>query len=97
LAFLDPEQNYMVMFSTYMCILRHLVQINSKLAWECNQFVMKLADGMQLVWVAGCAGFDGNEIADHLARQGSTNLSAGPKPALGISAQVARVDQGLDK
>jgi len=55
----------MVMFSTYMCILRHLVQINSKLAWECNQFVMKLADGMQLVWVAGCAGFDGNEIADH--------------------------------
>jgi len=58
---------------------------------------MKLADRMQLVWVAGRTGFDGNEIADHLARQGSSHLFTGPKPALRIYAQVARVGQGLDK
>lgn len=88
----------MVMFSTYICILHHLVQINSKLVWECNQFVMKLAkqNRIQLVWVAGHTGFDGNEIADHLARQGSSHSFTRPKPALGISAQVARGDQRLD-
>jgi len=60
---------------------------------------MKLAEHnrMQLVWVAGHTGFDGNEIAGHLARQGSSHPFTGPKTALGISAQVARGDQGLDK
>jgi hypothetical protein len=86
----------MVMFSTYICILHHRVQINSKLIWECNQFVMKLAEqnGIQLVWVAGHTGFDGNEMADHLARQGSSHPFTGPKPVLGVSAQVARGVQG---
>jgi ribonuclease HI len=60
---------------------------------------MKLAERnrFKLVWVAGHTGFDGNEIADHLARQGSSHPLTGPKPALGISAQVARGYQGLDK
>jgi hypothetical protein len=33
---------------------------------------------------------DGNEIADQLARQGSSLPLIGPKPALGLSAKVAR-------
>jgi ribonuclease HI len=87
------------MFSMYICILRHIVQINSKLVWECNQFVIKLAEQnrIQLVWAAGHTGFDGNEIADCLARQRSSHPFTGPESALGISAQVARGDQGLDK
>jgi len=35
-------------------------------------------------------GSDGNEIADQLARQGSSHPLIGPKLALGISAKVAR-------
>jgi hypothetical protein len=34
-------------------------------------------------------GTDGNEIADQLARQGSSHPFTGPEPALGISAKVA--------
>jgi hypothetical protein len=35
-------------------------------------------------------GIDGSEIADQLARQGSSHPLIGPKPALGISAKVGR-------
>jgi hypothetical protein len=36
-------------------------------------------------------GIDGNEIADQLARQGSSHPLIGPEPALGVSAKVVRV------
>jgi hypothetical protein len=35
-------------------------------------------------------GIDGNEIADQLARQGSSHPFIGPEPAFSISAKVAR-------
>jgi len=35
-------------------------------------------------------GIEWNEIADHLARQGSPFLLTGPEPALGMSAKTAR-------
>jgi hypothetical protein len=35
-------------------------------------------------------GIVGNEIADHLARVGSSHPLIGPEPAIGMSAQVAR-------
>jgi hypothetical protein len=35
-------------------------------------------------------GIDGNEIADQLARQGSSHPFIGPEPALAISVKVAR-------
>jgi hypothetical protein len=35
-------------------------------------------------------GIDGNEVADQLARQGSSHPFIGPEPALDISAKVAR-------
>ena len=34
-------------------------------------------------------GIDGNEIADQLARQGSSHPLIGPEPAFGVSAKVA--------
>jgi hypothetical protein len=38
----------------------------------------------------GHMGIDGNEIADQLARQGSSHPLTGPASALGISGKVAR-------
>jgi ribonuclease HI len=67
-------------------------QINSKLVWDCHQSLVKLAEHnrIQLGWVPGHMGIDGNEIADELARQGSSHPLIEPEPALGISAEVAR-------
>jgi hypothetical protein len=57
---------------------------------------VKLAEHnrIQLVWVPGHMGIDGNEIADQLARQGFSHSLIGPEPALGISAKVARGETG---
>jgi ribonuclease HI len=67
-------------------------QINSKVVWDCHQSLVKLAEHnrIQLVWVLGHMGIDGNEIADKFARQRSSHPLIGPEPALGISAKVAR-------
>jgi ribonuclease HI len=55
-------------------------QINSKLVWDCHQCLVKLAEQnrIQLVWVPGHMGIDGNETADQLARQGSSHPFIGP-------------------
>jgi hypothetical protein len=51
---------------------------------ECHQSLVKLAEHnrIQLVWVPGHMGIAGNEIADQLARQGSSHPLTGPEPAL---------------
>jgi len=53
---------------------------------------MKLAEHnrVHLVWALGHVGIGGNEIADQLAREGSSLLLIGPEPALVICAEVAR-------
>jgi len=50
----------------------HSFKINSKLAWDCHQSLMKLAEHnrFQLVWVPGDMEINGNETADQLVRQG---------------------------
>ena len=62
-------------------------QMNSKWVWDCHQSLVQLAEHnrIQLVWVPGHMGIDGNKIA----RQGSSHLLIGPEPALGIAAKVA--------
>jgi ribonuclease HI len=69
-----------------------IFQISSKLVWDCHQSLVKLAEHnrLQLVWVLGHMRIDRNEIADQLARQGSSHPLTGPEPALGISAKVAK-------
>jgi hypothetical protein len=73
--------------------------INSKLVWDCHQSMMKLADHnrIQLVWVLGYLGIDGNEIAGQLNWQGSSCPLTGPEPAFCTSAALLGEGSGLDK
>lgn len=52
---------------------------------------MKLArhKRVQLIWVPGHTGIDGNETANQLARQRSSHPLIGPEPTLGTSAKAA--------
>ena len=45
---------------------------------------------MKLASVPGHMGFDGNEIAEELAKQSYSHLLIGPEPAIGVTAKVAR-------
>ena len=51
------------------------LQINSKLAWDCHQSLVKQTEHnrFQLVWVPGHMGTDENEVADQSAIEGSSN------------------------
>ena len=64
---------------------------NSKLVWNCHHSLVELAEHnrVELMWVPGHMGIDGNEIADHLAIESSSHSLIGPEPALVISANVA--------
>jgi hypothetical protein len=67
-------------------------RITSKLVWECRQTLVTLAEHkrVQLVWVQGHKGIEGNETADQLAKRGSLHPLIGPEPACGISERVAK-------
>ena len=67
-------------------------QMNSKLVWNCHQSLVKLAEHnrIKMIWVPGYMVIDGNEMADQIARHGSSNPLIGPEPALGRSAKIAR-------
>jgi len=60
-----------------------LLQTASKLAWDFHQSLVKLAEHnrVQLRWVPGHVGIDGNEIADQLAKEGFLHPLIGPKGA----------------
>jgi ribonuclease HI len=68
------------------------LQKNSKLVWDWHQSLLKVAElnRSHLVCVSEQKGTDGNEIADQLARQGSSQTFIGHGPGLSITAEVAR-------
>jgi len=59
-------------------------QIDSTLVWDCHQSLLKLGEHnrVQLVCVPGDKGFNGNEVADQVAREGSSHPLIGLEPAL---------------
>jgi hypothetical protein len=65
--------------------------INSKLVWDCDQSLAILVkhNRVQMIWVLGHSGTEGNEIANQLERVGSESPSVGLGPASNISAGVA--------
>jgi len=67
-------------------------QINSNLVWNSHHTLVKLLEHntIQQVRMPGHMGIDINEMADELATQGSSHPLTGPKPATGISEEVAR-------
>lgn len=60
----------------------------SKLVWECILLLQKLScrNMVNLYWVPGHCGIKGNEIADQLAKKGSSMQFIGPEPFFGLSA-----------
>jgi hypothetical protein len=63
-----------------------------KLIWDCHQSLAKLAEHnrVQLIWVPGHRGIEGNDTAHQLARLESECLFIPPEPACGISAGTVK-------
>jgi len=70
----------------------HKPRITSKLIRECKEELNELAGKRPvcLTWVPGHTGILGNERADQLARQASSEAFIGPEPALPISHIVIK-------
>jgi ribonuclease HI len=79
------DRNIYILLDSQTAIKAHNnFQINSALVGDCHQSLLKLAEHnrVQLVWVPGDIGIDGNEVADQLAREGSSHPLIGLEPAL---------------
>jgi ribonuclease HI len=67
-------------------------KITSKTVWSCLQVLLELAktNKIKILWVPGHKGYDGNEIADLLAKKGAAEEYIGPLPTFGVSLSSAK-------
>lgn len=66
----------------------------SKLVWECITLLKQLSvkNQVNLYWVPGHCGIEGNEKADLLARRGSSVQFIGPEPFCGVSKCLIQME-----
>lgn len=81
-------------YSDSQAALRSLrrFEVLSASAKQTKQELNQLAalNKVELSWISGHSGVDGNEIADVLARAGSSSPMLGPEPAMGVSTRLVR-------
>lgn len=67
-------------------------RFNSKLVLECRQHLDALSatNRVELGWVPGHKGVEGNERADALAREGSAVPLTGPEPGVGVTKSAVK-------
>jgi len=68
-------------------------RVTSALVRECQQVLDQLGqhNAVQLIWVPGHAGVEGNEYSDQLARQASQSRVYGPEPIIPLSSRLGQV------
>lgn len=94
------QRNYrhanICIFSDSQAALKALqsVTCSSKLVWECIQLLQQVAKNsrLNLFWVPGHCGVEGNEKADLLARCGSSKPFLGPEPFCGASECTLKME-----
>ncbi|CAD7085101.1 unnamed protein product [Hermetia illucens] len=66
--------------------------ITSKIVQECRNRLNSMSrfNTVELLWVPGHCGIEGNEISDALAKEGSISPLPGPEPAIGVSVALAK-------
>lgn len=75
-------------------------EFKSKLTLECFDTLQQLAgrNKITLVWIPGHRGFEGNEIADELARNASATPMTGPEPYCGVNwSTFSTMIRGLER
>ena len=84
------KENRIAICSDSQAALQALLspECRSKLVQECKDRLRSITrwNKVNLIWVPGHCGIEGNEIADELARTGSSECPIGPEPFIGVSS-----------
>lgn len=95
---LKPKGQRYAILSDSQAAIRALTNIesNSYLVRECLATINKLTvhNKLQICWVPGHTGVDGNEEADELARNGASTDYIGPEPVCGLNWSASRAAIG---